>query len=223
VKRAIYFVTGTNTGVGKTVVTCLLARHLHDQTGSAVALKPLCSGGREDAKLARAASGKTLTLDETNPWHFRLPLSPLLAARRERRKLLLTQVVSHIRKIHKRFSILIVEGAGGLLSPMGEDFDSRDLIRKLHAKPIIVCADQLGAINQVRLVMNALPKETSGRAKIVLMSPKRPDLASRSNRLLLQEMFGMNQVHVLPWLNDPYELDGCLKRAAVRRTIDSLI
>jgi dethiobiotin synthetase len=223
VNRPIYFVTGTNTGVGKTVLTCLLARRLHELTGPVAALKPICSGGREDAKLVRVASDAVLSLDDTNPWHFRLPLTPLLAARRERRKLTLLPVVNHIRKVHKNFPVLIVEGAGGLLSPLGENFDASNLIQKLNAIPIVVCADQLGAINQVRLVVKALPKAASAKARIVLMSPKAPDAASRSNRLILGELFGSDRVHALPWLKYPHHPDRALADARIRRTLDSLI
>ena len=78
--QRIYFIIGTDTGVGKTVFTALLTRRLREKEVRVAALKPLCSGGREDARVLRAASGHVLSLDEINPWHFRAPLAPLLAA-----------------------------------------------------------------------------------------------------------------------------------------------
>ena len=152
------FITGTDTGVGKTVLTALLVRFLRERGVVAAALKPICSGGRDDAKKIFTAMNGALTLDEINPWHFRAPIAPLLAARRENKKVKLSQVLAQIRAMKKCFDILLVEGAGGLLSPLGENFDSRDLILKSHATPIVVCPNRLGAVNQVLLTLEALPK-----------------------------------------------------------------
>ena len=116
-----FFITGTDTGVGKTVLTALLTRHLREHGVNAVALKPVCSGDRADARALHAASAGALTLDEINPWHFRAPIAPLLAARRERRRVGLADVLAHVRAMQKRFDVVLIEGAGGLLSPLGEN------------------------------------------------------------------------------------------------------
>jgi dethiobiotin synthetase len=221
-KPSVLFITGTDTGVGKTVVAGLLARYLHRAGVAVGALKPVCSGGRADARFLRAAINGALTLDEINPWHFRLPLAPLLAARREKKKLNRKQVLAYVRRMQQRFPVLVVEGAGGLLSPLGEDFDSRDLIRKLKAIPIVVCPNRLGALNQVRLVLAALPTALSRRANVVLVSPGPATAASRTNPRLLAECVGTDRVHRLPKLKSPADHDRALSRQAVRRTIQSL-
>jgi len=164
------------------------------------ALKPVCSGGRDDARLLHAAAGKVLPLDKVNPWHFRAPLAPLLAARKEGKQLRLQQIAAHIKLVARRFDVVIVEGAGGLLSPLGEDCDSRDLIQALRATPIVVCPNKLGAINQVRLVLAALPRRTAREARVVLVNQKTPDRASRSNPGLLREFMDPRRLLVLPWL-----------------------
>ena len=196
----ILFVTGTNTGAGKTVFAALATILLRQNGRHVAALKPICSGGRDDARLLHAAAGKILTLDEVNPWHFRAALSPTLAARRERKKVRLREVVAHVRRISKRCEVLIVEGAGGLLSPLGENFDSRDLIRALNATPVIVCPNQLGAVNQVRLVWEALPKQSARQAQVVLVAQPQPDSAARSNLELLREFIPSTRLRTLPWL-----------------------
>ena len=159
------FITGTDTGAGKTVLTALLTRYLRERGVPAAALKPVCSGGRDDARRLCAASAGALVLDEVNPWHFRAPLAPLLAARRERKQVKLSTVLAYIRMMQKRFDFLLVEGAGGLLSSLGENFDSRDLIASLRATPIIVCPNRLGAVNQARLTVEALPAGAAARAR----------------------------------------------------------
>src|SRR5471032_2729870 len=112
------FITGTDTGVGKTVLTALLTRFLRERGINAAALKPICSGSRADARALHAAMNGALTLDEINPWHFRAPIAPLLAARKAGQRVKLSQVRAHIHAMQKRFDVLLVEGAGGLLSPL---------------------------------------------------------------------------------------------------------
>jgi dethiobiotin synthetase len=201
--REIYFITGTDTGVGKTVFAATAAILLRQHGRRVAALKPICSGGRADARLLHAAAGKVLPLAEVNPWHFRAALAPVLAARQEKKRVRLRAVASHIRRVGKRFEVVIVEGAGGLLSPLGENFDSRDLILALNATPIIVCPNKLGAVNQVRLVLEALPAGIARQARVVLVNPPKPDAASRTNLELLREFVEGDHLRVMPWLGKP--------------------
>ncbi len=196
----IIFVTGTDTGIGKTVLAALLTRQLRRQGVRVAALKPVCSGNRSDARALRKAAGNVLTLEEVNPWHFRAPLAPLLAARKERKRVRLRDVVAHVRRITRRFETLVIEGAGGLLSPLGEDFNSRDLLVALRAMPVVVCPNRLGAVNQTLLVLEALPGAIAARTPVVLVSPPKPDAASRTNPELLAEILGDQHVRVLPWM-----------------------
>ncbi len=197
--QRIIVITGTDTGVGKTVLTAWLAAHLRARGASVAALKPICSGGREDARALHQALGGALTLDEINPWHFRAPLAPLLAARKERRTVQLPEVIKHIRSIARRFDIVLVEGAGGLLSPLGEKFSTRDWITALRAEVIVVGRNQLGVVNHLRLTREALPPRAAAGAKIVLMSPPRPTAASRTNLELVRELIRPASLAVLPW------------------------
>lgn len=222
-KRSIVVITGTDTGAGKTVLACLLTRYLRDAGVSVAALKPVCSGDRKDARLLHAASGGALALAEINPWHFRAPLAPLLAARREKRRLKWAEVLAHVRRIGKRFQMVVVEGAGGLLSPLGEKFDTCDLILALRATPIVVCPNRLGAINQSLLVLAALPRSFSRQAQVVLMSPERTDSASRSNPQFLAGKLAAARVHLLPWLECPDQPGRALANPPVRRIIRSLL
>ena len=204
-KRTTFFITGTDTGVGKTVLTALLTRHLRERGVNAAALKPVCSGDRADARALHAASAGALTLDEINPWHFRAPMAPLLAARRERRRVALTGVLAHVRAMQKRFDVVLIEGAGGLLSPLGEKFDSRELIAALRATPMVVCPNRLGAVNQVLLTLAALPRSAACRARVVLMSPSKPDASTATNASLLAEFLDAKKIFCLPWLGGRFD------------------
>lgn len=204
---AIYFITGTDTGIGKTVLTALLVRHLRASGVRAMAVKPLCSGGRYDARILRRAQRNALTLDEINPWHFRAPLAPLLAARREQLTVKRADMLRFIRATAEKCEVLLVEGAGGLLTPLGENFDARDLILELRAKPIVVSSNRLGTINQVRLVLAALPKVVANSAQVVLMATSRPNQATRTNLKLLGEFVSGERVNLIPRLAWPTVLN----------------
>jgi len=219
----IFVVTGTDTGVGKTVLTALLTRYLRAKGVAVAALKPVCSGGRGDARALRDALDGALTLDEINPWHFRAPLAPLLAARKEGKRIQLAEVVAHVQKLSEGFEVVLVEGAGGLLSPLGEDFSTRELLNALRATPVVVASNRLGAINQVLLVLAALPAPAARHAHVVLNAPARRDATSRSNPALLSERIAEGRIHPLPHLADPTQLDRAIATERVRRVLDSII
>ena len=239
----IIFITGTDTGAGKTVLTALLAAHLRSQKIRVAAFKPVCSGGRDDAKKIFAALGGALTLDEINPWHFRAAIAPVLAAKLEKKSVTLAQVLAHIRTTRKNFEVMLVEGAGGLLSPLGncsgglrpspktsalterrykKSFDSRDLILALRAGSVIVAPNKLGVVNHLLLTLEALPKSHRAKAKIVLMSPAKADLAAKTNAKLLGEFFPPEKIFTLPWLGEKFRLEAVLKNPQTRRTLKKL-
>jgi dethiobiotin synthetase len=220
--KQIIFVTGTDTGAGKTVLTALLAQFLRGRGVKIAAFKPVCSGGRGDARVLHAALNGALALDEINPWHFRAAIAPALAARLEKKPVKLAAVLAHVRATRGKSAVTLVEGAGGLLSPLGEDFDSRDLIVALRATPIIVASNKLGAVNHVLLTLAALPKNLRARAKVVLMSPSKPDSATASNAKLLGQFFPPEKILALPWLGKKFSPAGVLKKPQLKRMLAAL-
>jgi dethiobiotin synthetase len=217
------FITGTDTGVGKTVLTALLARFLRECGINVAALKPVCSGGRGDARVLRAATAGVLSLDEINPWYFRAPIAPWLAARREGRRVRIADVLAHIRAMQNRYEVLLVEGAGGLLSPLGGNFDSRDLITALDAKPVVVAPNQLGVVNHVLLTLEALPQRVGRQTSIVLMSPSKPDASTKANVDLIAEFSGNGKIFTLPRLGGKFSVAPVLRDTCVRRTLGALV
>ena len=173
----IVFITGTDTGVGKTLLTALLLCHLRAHGSCALALKPFCSGSRADAQLLYDLQDRELTLDEINPFYFPEPVAPLVSARKHKRSVPLDQVVRHIHSITSRIAqaphpsaskaktrnlklatqnYLLIEGSGGLLVPLGEGYTVRDVILRLDCEVIVVSRNQLGTINHTLLTTQAL-------------------------------------------------------------------
>ena len=220
---SLYFITGTDTGAGKTVLTVLLAAYLRQKKIRVAALKPLCSGGRDDAQEIFAALDDLLSLDEINPWHFRAAIAPALAAQREKKSVTQSEVTRHIRAVQKQFAVTLVEGAGGLMSPLGQNFDSRDLIVELEAAPIIVAQNKLGAVNHLLLTLEALPKNLRAAAKVVLMSPPKADAASQSNMELFGQFFPPEKIFPLSWFGNNFAPDVVLKKPSVQRTLGKIL
>jgi dethiobiotin synthetase len=125
--------------------------------------------------------------------------------------------------MQKRFDVVLIEGAGGLLSPLGGNFNSRALIAALRATPIIVCPNRLGAVNQVLLTLEALPYGATAKARVVLMSPPKPDAATASNAKLLAEFFDAKRIFMLPWLEEKVGTSTVLKNPQVKRTFHALM
>ncbi len=186
------FVTGTDTGVGKTFVTALLTRGLRRAGFDTIALKPVCSGDRVDAEILRAAGGCELALDEVNPLWFQLPVAPLAAARAENREVSIPALADWFRKVSAGRVSVIVEGVGGWLTPVAKGAFVGDLCAALALPVIIVAANRLGCLNHTLLTIESIrARGLECRGIILNMIEPSPDEASRTNRALLEELAGV--------------------------------
>jgi dethiobiotin synthetase len=188
VKRII-FVAGTDTGVGKTVLTAMLLVHLRSRGCNALAMKPFCSGSRGDARLLHSLQKEYLTLDTVNPFYFDKPLAPAAAPK----PAAFRNVLAKIEALAERCEVLLVEGAGGLLAPLGKNYTARDLISALRCQTIIVARNRLGVINHTLLTVESLQETAQENLAVVLMGVKNPDLSATSNpEMLRKRMPGIN-------------------------------
>ena len=146
------FITGTDTGVGKTITTLVLATLLREQGYNVGAMKPVQCGGT-DAEFLR----KSLRLNDApadiNPCFAREPLSPRLAFRREKRSVDVGKILTAYGRLKQKHDILLVEGAGGLMVPLRDDYFVADLVRDLDLELIIVARLGLGTINHTLLTI----------------------------------------------------------------------
>jgi dethiobiotin synthetase len=219
----IIFVTATDTGVGKTLLTALLLLHLRQTGCQALAIKPFCCGPRADAELLQALQDGELTLKEINPFYFREPLAPLVAARKGR-PIGLTEVLTRIQSVGRHCECLLIEGCGGLLVPLGKGYTGKDLIAKLACEVLLVSRNRLGTINHTLLTVSALQETDHKELKIVLMNTI-PDLSSGSNPRILAKLLAPRAVFPLPFLGRRVMKPGALKKNAkkLKKTLARLL
>ncbi len=147
------FVTGTDTGVGKTYHSVRLIQHLRRLGWNVGAYKPVASGMTDgdchsDPHLLWNAIGRRETLERVCPQRFRAPLSPPEAASREGRSVDQKLLVEGARWWRDQCDFLVVEGAGGILSPVSRSWTCADLARALCLPILLVVPNRLGAVNQ---------------------------------------------------------------------------
>ena len=167
-----FFVTATDTGVGKTEVACALLRAARASGIDAVGMKPAQSGHTpgepSDAERLREASGRVEPLAALCPYTLAAPLAPAVAARLEGRKIELSRILDGARALAARHALLVVEGAGGLLVPLTERETFADLAVALALPAIVVARAGLGTVNHTALTVEALRRRGVAIAAIVL-------------------------------------------------------
>ena len=162
------FVTATGTGVGKTIVASGIARFLKEEGTDVGVMKPIASGGQEDAEFLMHAAGVSDTTKEVNPIYLEHPLAPYSSARLEKRKINLRKLASVFLRLSRRHSVMIVEGVGGVRVPLTKAKDVTDLIKMLKLPALVVASAKLGTINHTLLTLEALKREKIRTIGIIL-------------------------------------------------------
>lgn len=158
-----WFVTGTDTEIGKTFVSCALLHAARAAGLSAVGMKPVAAGVdsaglNEDVEQLRAASSVQLPRDVTNPFCLRSPIAPHIAAAEEGRDIVFAPIAAAYRQLAAAAEVVIVEGVGGFRVPLGSDGDSADLAMAMGLPVILVVGMRLGCINHGLLTAEAITR-----------------------------------------------------------------
>jgi len=194
--RTGVFITGTDTGVGKTYVAVLAVRMLRAAGVDVGAMKPVETGcARSDGFLAADASalaeaaGSADEMSLIVPYKFEAPVAPLVAARGEGAEIEPEKIREAFGKLCDRHSFVVVEGAGGLLVPVAESYDMADLAADLDLPLLVVAESKLGVINHTLLTLEAC-RERGLRVAGVVLNNATPeaDEAARTNGDLLREL-----------------------------------
>ncbi len=189
------FIAGTDTGVGKTLVTAGLGLHLQEQGRSCIAMKPIESGcewgaATSDAVFLHKMLKSEAPLSDINVYSLKAALAPGVAAELEGVSLELHRVRERFETLRTRYDWTLVEGAGGLLVPLGPRQSVVDLIELLKIPVLLVARLGLGTLNHTLLSLDYLQRRGIPVAGVVLnttLDPSQSDLSERYNEATLRQ------------------------------------
>jgi dethiobiotin synthetase len=201
------FITGTDTGVGKTEVACALVSGARAAGLDVGAMKPAQSGvtpgEASDAERLRLAAGGGDPLDLVCPYQFAPPLAPGVAARLAGVEISLPRLLEAARTLASRHAALLVEGAGGLLVPLTPDRTFADLAVALGLPVLVVARAGLGTVNHTALTLEALRARGLTVAGVVLNRTGPDDDPSvPTNAAEIERLTGARVLATLPYLRD---------------------
>lgn len=204
------FITATDTGVGKTLVTAALVSHLRQRGIDVGVMKPIETGvtpsrqAQSDGARLRQAADSHDPMAEVCPYVFRLPMAPLSAAGAERATIRVATILRAFRTLHQTHDLVAVEGVGGLHVPITETVDGLDLMERMGLPVIVVGRSGLGGVNHALLTLAALRQRKIPIVALVLnhLHPVRTKLAraqEQSTVTLLRRFANVPVVGPLPY------------------------
>lgn len=213
-----FFVTGTDTGVGKTVFTCALA-HLMKSSGIDVGvMKPFATGlprnsvfQSEDVEFLVKHSGVNDAQNLVNPYFFPIPTSPYMAAKKLGKTIDIDLVLSIFENLQSIHDVVLVEGIGGVMTPILKDYFVADLIKDMGLDTILVSGTKMGSVNHTLLTLD-LCKKYGLQTRLVIndIDPtgyKIDDLESD-----LESLSGMNTLCKIPHTQNVLEISKTLQQ-----------
>ncbi|MBF0560073.1 MAG: dethiobiotin synthase [Nitrospirae bacterium] len=218
------FITGTDTGVGKTIIAAGIIRALKKKGISIGAMKPIetgCTPLPADGMFLREIAGMDEPVELVTPVCFKHPLAPLVASEMEGRLVDMDSIMNAYSALAAKYEFLVVEGAGGLMVPIMKTTDSTfymaDLIKSLNLPAIVVAGAGLGTINHSLLtVLQALREGIDMRGVILNCNqPTADTLAEQTNPAVLKQLCPVPILGIVPYISGPLS-------AAVGSVADSL-
>lgn len=150
------FITGTDTGVGKTHTAVQLLRLLRAAGTSCAGMKPICCGDRRDAELLLAASSDGLTIDDVNPVWLKTPAAPIVGSLTEEVNIDIGQILAAFRALQDQVDHVIMEGVGGWLVPIRSDYFVSDLVVEMGLPVLVIAQNRLGCLNHTALTVRSV-------------------------------------------------------------------
>jgi dethiobiotin synthetase len=199
------FITGTDTGIGKTIIAAALARHFRTLGLRVGVMKPIETGVEnparlgQDATLLRWAAGSTETADLISPYRFTRPLAPCQAATAAKQQIDIDRIIQAGMTLRLGSDILLIEGAGGLMVPIRGGYLMADLAKQLGASLLIITQPRLGTLNHTLLTTYAArTMELDISGFIINRMPEAPGEVEREAPHLLASLASADLLGVLP-------------------------
>ncbi|WP_082235419.1 dethiobiotin synthase [Halobacillus massiliensis] len=203
------FVTGTDTGIGKTFVAAGIAAALSAKEVDVGVFKPMLSGdNREDPEsdtmILKSMSGDESLPSDITPFQFDEPLAPYLAAKRQGVYVTQSDVKESWERMKDRHSFTIVEGAGGIAVPYGEDFLVSDVIKDMNLPVLIVARPDLGTVNHTYLTVDYSQRCGLNVIGVVIngFNPETAGLAEQTNPELIEHFCKVPVLGIIPQMDN---------------------
>ena len=183
------FITGTDTGVGKTHTAVQLLRLLRASGVRCAGMKPICCGDRRDAEFLLAAGSEGLTIEEINPVWLKAPVAPLVGSLMEGWDIDIEHILTVFRALQNQVEHVIVEGAGGWLVPIRSDYFVSDLAVEMSLPVLVLAQNRLGCLNHTALTVRSIAEHGLRCLGVVLNGvPEPSDTASVTNLDILKKI-----------------------------------
>ena len=205
------FITGTDTGVGKTLIAAALARLLRERGVDVGVMKPIETGCAlkqdklipRDASYLKKAAGVSDVLELINPYRFRNPIAPWPAALREGKKIAFTKIIAARERLQKAHSFLIVEGVGGLMVPITDRHEVIDLVLALNLPVLLVARAGLGTLNHTLLtIQHGKARGIDFVGVLLNNTDNKNGLAEQTNRSVLEKKMDIPVLGPYPFLKE---------------------
>ena len=198
------FITGTDTGVGKTATVAAIGIALQAAGRRVVPFKPAQTGWQDgvtaDALFVQRVLSNGEPLDAVCPYRLARPLAPAIAARLEGTEVDVEQIVDAFESLRARYDTVLVEGAGGLLVELRDGYTMAGLAARLNLPLVVVARPGLGTLNHMALTVEAARRRALPIAGLVISGfPTQPGLAERTNPAELVRMTNLPLLGVLPY------------------------
>ena len=185
------FITATDTGAGKTFLTCLILNSLRQRGIDAVGYKPISCGDRDDGH-ALAKCSENLPLDTVNPFHLKNGVAPYVAGLLENTTLDPAALIAGYQRLAAAHQVVVVEGVGGWEVPLAPNYRVSDLAKDLGLPVILVAANRLGVLNHTLLTVDAIRAKGLHCHGIVLNQlGDELDTAMITNKGVIEDLTGL--------------------------------
>jgi dethiobiotin synthetase len=186
------FVTGTDTGVGKTYTVTRLLRLLRASGASCAGMKPICCGDRRDAELLLAVSGHGVTIEDINPVWLTTPAAPIVGSLLEKTDIDVEDILAAFDALQDRVEHVVVEGVGGWMVPIRRDYFTSDLALAMKLPVLVVAANRLGCLNHAVLTVQSVVGSGLRCAGLVLNNARdNSGIASLTNADILRTILNV--------------------------------
>ena len=203
-----YFITGSDTAVGKTMVTAGIANLMINGGMDVGVMKPFAAGTTSktdptsDMKILMDAARSTDLLDSVCPQYYEIPASPYTACKKLGTKPDVSLVMREFENLKQRYEILLIEGMGGIMTPILEKYYVADLIRDMKSKVIITVGNKIGSLNHSIMTCRMCAEYELDVLGIIISQNDKMGYEPYELKSDLEEITRKKVIGIVPWLDD---------------------